>query len=148
MALETPPPSAQRSSQHREILTNLLAGGIAGAVSRTTVSPLERLKIIFQVGGRWLLPLQVQSRSQHRSLLQTLVSIGKTDGWRGYFRGNGTNVIRMIPYSAIQYASFEFFKSILLRLPPGQDSSCARERGWLPARVLGSARSHPHTRST
>ena len=28
---------------------HFLAGGVAGAVSRTAVSPLERLKIIFQV---------------------------------------------------------------------------------------------------
>jgi len=27
----------------------LIAGGVAGAVSRTVVSPLERMKILFQV---------------------------------------------------------------------------------------------------
>ena len=31
-------------------IKHLIAGGVAGAVSRTSVSPLERMKILYQVG--------------------------------------------------------------------------------------------------
>ena len=33
-------------------LKHLVAGGVAGAVSRTAVSPLERMKILFQLQAR------------------------------------------------------------------------------------------------
>lgn len=59
-----PPPSPsplQRGSAHRlsdkltsKQLKHLLAGGVAGAVSRTCVSPLERMKILFQVYNKVL----------------------------------------------------------------------------------------------
>lgn len=31
----------------------------------------------------------------------------------GYFKGNGTNIIRIFPYSAVQFASYERFKKLL-----------------------------------
>jgi hypothetical protein len=41
-------PEKKRSSEG-DSLKHLFAGGVAGAVSRTCVSPLERLKILYQV---------------------------------------------------------------------------------------------------
>eukprot|EP00123_Amoebidium_parasiticum_P005948 comp17020_c0_seq1/m.15707 comp17020_c0_seq1/g.15707 ORF comp17020_c0_seq1/g.15707 comp17020_c0_seq1/m.15707 type:complete len:304 (-) comp17020_c0_seq1:151-1062(-) len=83
----------------------LLAGGIAGAVSRTLVSPLERTKILFQINNG----------GQKLSVWRTLVGVYRKEGWVGFFRGNGTNVVRMVPYSAIQFAAYENFKQLLLR---------------------------------
>ncbi|KAJ1673524.1 hypothetical protein EV182_005065 [Spiromyces aspiralis] len=87
-------------------LKHLIAGGVAGAVSRTTVSPLERMKILFQV--------QNADSAAYRGVWGTLVKIWKDEGFTGYMRGNGTNVIRIVPYSAVQFASYEQFKRLLM----------------------------------
>ncbi|RAL15696.1 solute carrier family 25 member 42 [Aspergillus homomorphus CBS 101889] len=80
-----------------------VAGGVAGAVSRTIVSPLERLKILLQI--------QSVGRNEYRlSIWKALVKIGKEEGWKGYLRGNGTNCIRIVPYSAVQFGSYNFYK--------------------------------------
>jgi solute carrier family 25 phosphate transporter 23/24/25/41 len=41
------------------------------------------------------------------SLTSTLVTVIRQEGWRGLFKGNGTNIIRIVPYSAIQFAAYE-----------------------------------------
>lgn len=82
-----------------------IAGGVAGAVSRTIVSPLERLKILLQI--------QSVGREEYKlSIWKALVKIGKEEGWRGFMRGNGTNCIRIIPYSAVQFGSYNFYKRV------------------------------------
>ncbi|KAK2738732.1 hypothetical protein FQN55_000449 [Onygenales sp. PD_40] len=91
-----------------------IAGGMAGAISRTIVSPLERLKILLQI--------QSVGRTEYKlSIWKALVKIGREEGWRGFMRGNGTNCIRIIPYSAVQFGSYSL-KGVLLAEPtPGAD---------------------------
>jgi solute carrier family 25 phosphate transporter 23/24/25/41 len=38
--------------------------------------------------------------------------MGREEGWRGFMRGNGTNCIRIIPYSAVQFGSYNFYKKV------------------------------------
>lgn len=88
------------------------AGGVAGAVSRTVVSPLERLKILFQV--------QSAGRDAYKlSVGKALAKMWREEGWRGFMRGNGTNCIRIVPYSAVQFGSYNFYKRVRLWCRPG-----------------------------
>ncbi|EGG06794.1 uncharacterized protein MELLADRAFT_48294 [Melampsora larici-populina 98AG31] len=105
------PTKPKSTSSH--LIEYFIAGGTAGAMSRTVVSPLERLKIIFQCQG--------PGSSNYQGMWPSLVKIGKTEGWRGYFRGNGINVIRIAPYSAIQFSAYEVAKKLLTRLSPTQE---------------------------
>lgn len=79
------------------------AGGVAGAVSRTVVSPLERLKILYQVQG-------VGRTGYQLPIHKALGKMWRDEGWRGFMRGNGTNCIRIVPYSAVQFGSFNLYR--------------------------------------
>lgn len=86
------------------------AGGVAGAVSRTVVSPLERLKILYQV--------QSKGRNEYKmSISKALGKMYKDEGWRGFMRGNGTNCIRIIPYSAVQFSAYSVYKKLFEKTP-------------------------------
>ncbi|KAF4164680.1 hypothetical protein CNMCM6936_008888 [Aspergillus lentulus] len=101
------------------VIAASIAGGVAGAVSRTIVSPLERLKILLQI--------QTVGREEYKlSMWRALVKIGKEEGWRGFMRGNGTNCIRIIPYSAVQFGSYNFYKKFAEPFPDAELSPIRR----------------------
>ena len=73
------------------LIMYFVAGGIAGATSRTVVSPLERLKIIYQV--------QSAGEASYQGIGASLAKMYREEGWRGMFKGNGINCVRIVPYS-------------------------------------------------
>ena len=99
-----------RHTLSQPVFAAFLAGGFAGAVSRTVVSPLERLKILFQI--------QTTGREEYKlPVWKGLVKMWKEEGWRGLMRGNGTNCVRIVPYSAVQFGSYNFYKRVSTRNP-------------------------------
>ncbi|CAN6718596.1 unnamed protein product [Malus baccata var. baccata] len=81
------------------IAKSLVAGGVAGGVSRTAVAPLERLKILLQV--------QNPHSIKYNGTIQGLKYIWRTEGFRGLFKGNGTNCARIVPNSAVKFFSYD-----------------------------------------
>ena len=88
--------------------TSLISGAIAGGISHTITSPLERLKIIQQI--------QISKSPKYTGVFSSLNTIYTEEGIRGLFKGNGTNVIRVIPNSAIQFMSFDGYKHAISSL--------------------------------
>lgn len=72
-----------------------------GAVSRTCTAPLDRLKVF----------LQVQT---HRSPIATSFNyLWNEGGFRSFWRGNGINVLKIAPESAIKFAVYEKVKRLI-----------------------------------
>lgn len=94
-------------------VSSFVAGGVAGAVSRTVVSPFERMKIIFQIQG--------PGSTAYQGVIPTLTKMWRDEGWRGFMRGNGINCIRIFPYSAVQFSSYTVMKAYIIALDPGED---------------------------
>ncbi|KAK3087277.1 hypothetical protein FSP39_003967 [Pinctada imbricata] len=89
---------------------NLMAGGAAGAVSRTCTAPLDRIKVMLQVHGTGKNQYGVISAFKH---------MYQEGGFKSMWRGNGINVLKIAPESAIKFMAYENYK----RLIHGDDKS-------------------------
>ncbi|PKU71652.1 adenine nucleotide transporter BT1, chloroplastic/mitochondrial [Dendrobium catenatum] len=79
----------------------LVSGAFAGAVSRTAVAPLETIRTHLMVG------------SSGNSTAEVFENIMQKDGWKGLFRGNLVNVIRVAPSKAIELFAYDTAKKFL-----------------------------------
>uniref|UniRef100_A0A8B9JYQ6 Solute carrier family 25 member 24 n=1 Tax=Astyanax mexicanus TaxID=7994 RepID=A0A8B9JYQ6_ASTMX len=76
----------------------LAAGAMAGAVSRTGTAPLDRMKVFMQVHS---------SKSNKISLVSGFKQMIKEGGVASLWRGNGVNVIKIAPETAIKFMAYE-----------------------------------------
>ncbi|GLT60309.1 hypothetical protein SLA2020_330810 [Shorea laevis] len=88
-------------SKHVQQSKYFIAGGISGAASRTATAPLDRLKVVLQV------------QTTRASILPAIRKIFKEEGILGFFRGNGLNVVKVTPESAIKFYAYEMLKNVI-----------------------------------
>ncbi|THG08464.1 hypothetical protein TEA_001151 [Camellia sinensis var. sinensis] len=122
------------------------AGAIAGAAAKTVTAPLDRIKLLMQVRFCFAFHLNFAIRSSSIvtlnsrthglragqeaakkgiGFIEALTLIGKQEGIKGYWKGNLPQVIRIIPYSAVQLFAYETYKK-LFRGKDGQLSVIGR----------------------
>lgn len=69
---------------------DFLAGGVAAAISKTTVAPIERVKLLLQVQH---ISKQISEEQRYKGMIDCFVRIPKEQGFLSYWRGNLANVI-------------------------------------------------------
>eukprot|EP01129_Flabellula_baltica_P010428 TRINITY_DN4404_c0_g1_i1.p1 TRINITY_DN4404_c0_g1~~TRINITY_DN4404_c0_g1_i1.p1 ORF type:complete len:222 (+),score=31.36 TRINITY_DN4404_c0_g1_i1:17-682(+) len=94
---------------HYDILKVFFSSAVAGATSRCCTAPLDRLKIILQTQQ------SVGTQKKYQGLLKSFVMIFNEDGLRGYWRGNGANVLKVIPEIGSRYLFFENLKTYIMK---------------------------------
>eukprot|EP00128_Syssomonas_multiformis_P009129 Colp12_sorted_trinity150504_noHs@2439 len=95
------------SSQTANVVTALTAGAVAGACAKTTIAPLERVKIIYQTTpGR---------KFTFTGVVDTIRQTAAKEGFKALYKGNGANMVRIMPYAAIQFMSHEQYKWFLMK---------------------------------
>ena len=95
-----------------------LAGGAAGAVSRTCTAPFDRLKVYLIARTQNSDVLEDVKNLQpgkaanklNGSLVAAVKDVYRAGGIRSFFVGNGLNVLKIVPESAIRFGSFEGMK--------------------------------------
>ncbi|XP_027921803.1 calcium-binding mitochondrial carrier protein SCaMC-3-like [Vigna unguiculata] len=114
-------------SKHFHASRYLIAGGVAGATSRTATAPLDRLKVV----------MQVQTTRAH--IMPAIKAIWKEGGLLGFFRGNGLNVLKVAPESAIRFYSYEMLKTFIVRAKGEETQANIGAKGRLLAGGIAGA---------
>lgn len=83
-----------------------VAGACAGAVSRTLLAPVERVKLLKQLQGSVVDLIQ----TPNLSAVQVARKIYREEGVWAFWRGNVPNVLRVSGTSAIHFTCMDYYK--------------------------------------
>uniref|UniRef100_A0A0D9Z556 Uncharacterized protein n=1 Tax=Oryza glumipatula TaxID=40148 RepID=A0A0D9Z556_9ORYZ len=113
---QPPPPQLHHHQPQLGTVPHLLAGGVAGAVSKTCTAPLARLTILFQVQGMHSDVATMRKTSIWREASRIVYE----EGFRAFWKGNLVTIAHRLPYSSISFYTYERYKN-LLQMIPGLD---------------------------
>uniref|UniRef100_A0A8C0SB97 ADP/ATP translocase n=1 Tax=Canis lupus familiaris TaxID=9615 RepID=A0A8C0SB97_CANLF len=105
------PPARRHDGAGHLVRQGLPAGGIAAAISKTAVAPIERVKLLLQVQHA---SKQIAADKQYKGIVDCIVRIPKEQGVLSFWRGNLANVIRYFPTQALNFAFKDKYKQIFL----------------------------------
>ncbi|KAL6039115.1 hypothetical protein STEG23_035075, partial [Scotinomys teguina] len=97
-SISIPDEFTEQEKKSGEWWKRLVAAGIASAITRTCTAPLDRLKVMMQVRS---------SKMSKMSLANEFKKMVSEGGLFSLWRGNGVNVFKIAPETALKIAAYE-----------------------------------------
>ncbi|KDQ60505.1 hypothetical protein JAAARDRAFT_125657 [Jaapia argillacea MUCL 33604] len=92
------------------VLRSGLAGGVAGCVAKTTVAPLDRVKILFQASN----PDFQHYAGSWNGVFRAAKEIYGDGGVRGLLQGHSATLLRIFPYAAVKFMAYDQVRFLLM----------------------------------
>jgi solute carrier family 25 (mitochondrial carrier protein), member 16 len=97
---------AKSNTKHFSLKT-FVSGGLAGCVAKTLVAPIDRVKILKQVHSR---------HYDSFGIIESFYRVIQKEGFFSLYKGNGAQMLRIFPYAAMQFTSYEIYKKFNKRI--------------------------------
>lgn len=95
--------TVQNKEEKHFSLKTFISGGIAGSVAKSLVAPIDRCKILLQVHN---------VHYEGFGVFESFYRIVQKEGFFSLYNGNGAQMLRIFPYAAMQFTSYETFKRL------------------------------------
>ncbi len=104
---------------------SMIYGAFSGVVAKSSMAPLDRLKIIFQTNNikfTW-----------HNLYIHSKTVITKEGGYYKLWKGNGVQMLRIAPNASISFTFQRYYKSLLL----DKNGNLSTQKGYLVGLLTG-----------
>mmetsp|Transcript_546 Transcript_546/g.1863 ORF Transcript_546/g.1863 Transcript_546/m.1863 type:complete len:354 (-) Transcript_546:249-1310(-) len=109
-----------KNKSAKKFFMDLLAGGVAGGISKTIVAPIERVKLLLQTQDA---NPRIKSGeiARYTGIVNCFSRVAKEQGIGSFWRGNLANVIRYFPTQAFNFAFKDTFKNMFPKYDPSRE---------------------------
>lgn len=122
------------------LLKKSVCGGVAGVVSRTATAPIDRVRVVMQVGTPTV------PRPTIKQAITIILADGKSSMWSkttAFFASNGINVIKIAPEMAVKLQAFDAISAYFTGNDPKNASAWSRICAGGAAGFVAESVSHP-----
>jgi solute carrier family 25 (adenine nucleotide translocator) protein 4/5/6/31 len=100
--------SNQKKGGAKDFMIDFMMGGVSAAVSKTIAAPIELIKLRIQNMDEMLKAGTLETK--YSGIGDCASRVVKEEGFKSFWKGNGTNVLRYFPTQALNFAFKDYFK--------------------------------------